>query len=105
MPDDHCDEGKHEFSFAVYPHVGTFSESDVAQAAYAFNSPLNLRLGSTFAAAAAKPSLFSVQGARNVVLETIKRGEDDVHASGKGKTLILRLFEQYGGHAKAKLKM
>jgi alpha-mannosidase len=107
MPDDHCDEGKHEFSFAILPHEGTFTESDVSQVAYAFNSPMHLRLGSASAvsAAAAKGTPFSVHGARNVVLDTVKRGEDDVHSSGKEKTLILRLFEQYGGHASAKVRM
>lgn len=43
--------------------------------------------------------------APNVILETVKRGEDDVHAEGKEQTLILRLFEQYGGHANAVLQM
>jgi len=105
MPDEHCDEGKHQFSFAILPHEGTFNQSDVAQVATAFNAPLRLRLGSAAAAAAGKCTPFSVHGARNVVLETIKRGEDDVHQSGKEQTLIIRLFEQYGGHARATLRM
>ena len=33
--------GKHEFSWAVMPHVGSFLESDVPTAAYLFNSPLH----------------------------------------------------------------
>jgi hypothetical protein len=38
-------------------------------------------------------------------LETIKRCEDDkTHGEGD-KTIILRLFEHYGGHARATLKM
>jgi len=40
QPDADCDMGTHRFSWAIYPHVGTFTESDVAQVAYAFNSPL-----------------------------------------------------------------
>lgn len=47
-------------------------------------------------------SPFSVS-APNVVLETVKRGEDD--KDGKATTIILRLYEQYGGHANAVLKM
>ena len=36
--------------------------------------------------------------ARNVMIQAVKRGEDDVE---KGETtLIVRLFEQFGGHAK-----
>lgn len=40
MPDPDCDMGKHEFSFAIYPHVGTYMESDVTQVAYMFNLPM-----------------------------------------------------------------
>lgn len=50
-------------------------------------------------------SPFVIEGASNVFLETIKRGEDDDHsgqASGS-TTVVLRLYEAFGGHAKAKL--
>ena len=40
-PDAKQDMGKHEFSWAVMPHVGHFLESDVPIAAYLFNSPLH----------------------------------------------------------------
>lgn len=44
---------------------------------------------------------FYVAGAPNVVLETIKRSDDD---DKHGTTsVILRLYETFGGHAKAKL--
>lgn len=51
---------------------------------------------------------FSVDGARNVILETIKRGEYD-NFSSKASTdaskvnVVLRLYEAYGGHARAKI--
>jgi alpha-mannosidase len=47
--------------------------------------------------ASAKPPSFSVDS-HNVTVETIKRSED-------GKTIVVRLFEQFGGHAKTTLKM
>lgn len=40
LPDPDCDMGLHEFSFAIYPHEGTFSESDVHDVSYAFNNPM-----------------------------------------------------------------
>lgn len=41
----------------------------------------------------------SVDGAHNVILETVKRGDDD-DVSGSGpQTIVLRLYEAYGGHA------
>jgi alpha-mannosidase len=47
---------------------------------------------------------FTVHGAHNVFLETIKRGEDDSFNKPEApKTIILRLYEAYGGHATAKI--
>jgi alpha-mannosidase len=53
---------------------------------------------------------FVVEGARNVFLETVKRGEHDsfekaVDMDDKSATttVILRLYEAFGGHAQARL--
>jgi alpha-mannosidase len=43
--------------------------------------------------------------APNVKLETIKRGESDLHSAGDAVTVILRLYEHMGGHASAKLRV
>lgn len=40
-PDADCDQGEHHFAFAIYPHKGTFAESDVPDVAYAFNCPMH----------------------------------------------------------------
>lgn len=50
-------------------------------------------------------SPFSVDNAPNVILETIKRGDDDKHTDGHPTTVILRLYEAFGGHAKARLRI
>lgn len=105
MPDPETDMGHHTFSFAIYPHLGTYTESDVTAVAIAFNAPPRVRLGTATSSVAAVSPPFSVTGAPNVFLETVKRGEDDVHSAGKEQTVILRLWEQFGGHAKAKLNM
>lgn len=49
-------------------------------------------------------SPFKLINGPNVQLETVKRAEDDNHSSSKA-TIIIRLFEQLGGHAKPTLKM
>ncbi|KAJ1807372.1 Glycoside hydrolase, 38 vacuolar alpha mannosidase [Coemansia sp. RSA 2598] len=98
-PDEHCDMGKHKFRYAVYPHKGTFSESNVVQEAYQFNVPLlqipvsasDLRM---MAAEDLSP-FFSVTGAPNVVLDAVKVAEDD------RDSFIVRLYEAYGGHGRA----
>lgn len=119
MPDLDCDMGTHQFSWAIYPHVGTLTESDVSQVAYAFNNPLHMRYSSSPSAQVASHSMArttpftvtnaikgpygGITGAPNVTLETIKRGEDDSFEADGQRTVILRLFESYGGAAKVKL--
>ncbi|GAA5840618.1 hypothetical protein JCM11251_004169 [Rhodosporidiobolus azoricus] len=125
VPDAECDQGSHVFSFAVLPHRGSFAESDVPAVARSFNFPLHLRRlaasssssGALSSASAPPNSLatsrgrrvpFVLTGDRNVVLDTIKRGEDDHFGSPKEKsaeeTIILRLYEAYGGGAKVKIE-
>jgi len=110
MPDAEQDQGTHAFSWAVLPHVGHFLQSNVPQAAYLFNSPLHLRLAPGIEGAGeliSRPP-FRVHGAPNVLLETVKRGDDDAFGkldkNTKGTTtIILRIYEAFGGHARALL--
>ncbi|KAJ1911829.1 Glycoside hydrolase, 38 vacuolar alpha mannosidase [Tieghemiomyces parasiticus] len=113
-PDAHCDMGHHRFRYAVYPHLGTFAESDVVQEAYRFNVPL---LPSVFAARpppsghgdgekGMTPALllptssspFHWVGSPNVVLDTLKKAEDS-------NDLIVRLYEAYGGQGRGHLRV
>ncbi|KAI0351116.1 hypothetical protein OH77DRAFT_1506678 [Trametes cingulata] len=108
-PDADQDQGKHEFSWAVMPHKGHFLESDVPIAAALFNSPLHVRLLEDTAEAPllkVKPG-FSVEGAPNVFLETVKRGLDDDFSTHEAASpsVVLRLYEAFGGHAQAQLKI
>lgn len=52
---------------------------------------------------------FAVEGAPNVVLDTIKRSDDEdftkTEDNNKEKVVILRLYEAFGGHAQAKLRI
>ncbi|KAF8549819.1 glycoside hydrolase family 38 protein [Imleria badia] len=107
-PDAEQDQGKHEFSWAVMPHVGSFLESDVPKAAYIFNSPLHLRAVPQNAQRpwATSRSPFWLEGSPNVFLETIKRGEDDdFESKSANKTVILRLYEALGGHGRVQLRI
>ncbi|KAI6046633.1 glycoside hydrolase family 38 protein [Pisolithus marmoratus] len=108
-PDADQDQGLHEFSWAVMPHVGSFLESDVPRAAHLFNSPLHVRripLGVATAEPLIRRFPFSLHGASNVFLETVKRGEDDDFESRTAeKTVILRLYEAFGGHGRTELRI
>lgn len=49
---------------------------------------------------------FTVHGARNVFLDTVKRGLDDDFVSKSGPaSVVLRIYEAFGGHAQASLKI
>ncbi|CCM00538.1 uncharacterized protein FIBRA_02572 [Fibroporia radiculosa] len=108
-PDAEQDQGLHEFSWAVMPHKGSFLESDVPIAAYLFNSAPHVRYlldgSAEFPLLKAKPP-FVLKGDRNVFLETVKRGLDDDFGSKEltsGTTVVLRLYEAFGGHGRVKL--
>ncbi|KAF7352563.1 Glycoside hydrolase family 38 protein [Mycena venus] len=107
-PDAEQDQGEHTFSWAVMPHKGHFLESDVPTAAYLFNSPLYIRAlspGSSARALNTTHSPFALSGAPNVFLETVKRGEDDSLKSSGTTTVVLRLYEAFGGHARTQLRI
>ncbi|KAF9558502.1 glycoside hydrolase family 38 protein [Agrocybe pediades] len=113
-PDADQDQGEHHFSWAVMPHEGHFLESDVPMAGYLYNSPLRVRCLPPGApdVTSSMRSPFVVEGAKNVFLETVKRGEyddfdDPVDFEDKDSTttIVLRLYEAFGGHAQAKLNI
>ncbi|KAJ1869415.1 Glycoside hydrolase, 38 vacuolar alpha mannosidase [Coemansia sp. RSA 990] len=98
-PDEHCDMGHHKFRYAIYPHTGSFNESSVVREAYQFNVPLlqlPIEIPPGNELTSNRP-FFSISGARNVVLDTVKRAEDDE------QSFVVRLYEAYGGHARALL--
>lgn len=52
-----------------------------------------------------------VQGDRNIILDAVKRGEDDEDVSRgdlparEGRSIILRLYESLGGRARGHIKL
>jgi len=108
-PDRSQDQGSHAFSFALYPHKDHFMHSDVPQMAKQFNQPIHVHEHDiNMEASPLFKSPISMSGDPNVVLETIKRGDDDdfstSHHSKKGEqTVILRFHDSHGGAGKAKV--
>ncbi|KAM5243010.1 alpha-mannosidase 2C1 isoform 1-T1 [Hipposideros larvatus] len=70
-PDASADMGRHEFTYALMPHKGSFQDAGVIRAAYSLNFPL-LALPAPGPAPAAAWSAFSVSSPA-VVLETVKQ--------------------------------
>ncbi|KAK1215309.1 Glycoside hydrolase, 38 vacuolar alpha mannosidase [Marasmius sp. AFHP31] len=96
-PDTEQDQGKYVFSWAVMPHLGHFLPSDVPVAGVQCN------IRNQF------------DDAPNVFVETIKCGEYDTYEDSEDSdhstsskptvSVVLRLYEAYGGHAQALLKL
>lgn len=108
-PDAHADMGHHRLRYAILPHSGGLDNRTV-RTAYNFNNPLILH------EAAEKWSLcdtalrsISVEDAPSVVLDVIKRGEDDEDVSTgelpirSGKSVIVRVYESLGGKARGSI--
>lgn len=88
-PDETADRRHHEFVYSLYPHRGTFRESNVQQSAMELNLPLVGLFGEATGKEEQpswdKQGLVSVN-TEHLVVDTIKRCEDE-------KAYILRLYE------------
>ncbi|KAF3001839.1 Glycoside hydrolase, 38 vacuolar alpha mannosidase [Curvularia kusanoi] len=121
-PDAHADMGHHTTKYAIFPHEGPLTHATVRKA-FEFNNPLRV-IGhsvqpTTTAADLAGPnrnkphpgvlSAFRILGADNLILDTIKRGEDDEDVSRgelpvkKGHSVIVRVYDAMGGKSKGVL--
>lgn len=95
-PDPVADRGTHRFSYALLPHGGDYVVGGVIREAYAFNHPLTaLPLKSAPSKLPHSRSFIQISR-ENVVIETMKRAEDD-------DAMILRLYEATGASTRARL--
>ena len=111
-PDANADMGMQRFKYAIAPHKGGFSEASIKQAGYNFNYPLRVVGSGADAVTSANSVLgsFRLEAPPDVILETIKRGENDEDLEGhyplkprSGKSVIIRMYEALGGSSKAKI--
>ncbi len=88
-PDPIADQGHHEFTYSLLPHIGTLIDSDVIKEAAMLNTrPVifeNLATDSTILS----PIILDADG---ISLEVVKRAEKD-------DSIILRLVETKGGYS------
>ena len=94
-PDRFADLGKHEFTYALYPHQGSLSQGRTVQAAAELNQPAQVVIQD--GQYQSSPGLLSVDG-EGVVCEAIKKSERE-------DCLIIRLYESLGRHCRARLKI
>jgi alpha-mannosidase len=91
-PDPMADRGRHEFTYSIYPHAGSWSEGQVVRRGQELNQPL-LALEWGRPSQGKRPllgsqSFFSIDGS-GVIIDAIKLAED-------GSGLIFRLYEANG---------
>jgi alpha-mannosidase len=90
-PDPDADQGRHEFSYALMPHSGSWQEAGVVAEAYRFNVPVMLCNGT------ASPQSWASVDHANLVLDTIKRAQEN-------DDVIIRLYEAHGARGEARVQ-
>lgn len=107
-PDAHADMGHHSTRYAIFPHTGGLDERTVRKA-FEFNNPLKIIGHSASATSPSVLNTFAIHNAPNLILDTIKRAEDDEDVSRhdlpvkSGHSVILRIYDALGGKSKGVL--
>jgi len=101
-PDPQADQGYHEFTYAVYPHPGSWQAAHTVRRGYELNLPLQVMMYRDLEAnrIAALPPVgrFLDLSAQNLVLMAFKQSEDDP------QQWILRCYECHGEPAELSLQ-
>ncbi|KEY66376.1 hypothetical protein S7711_05809 [Stachybotrys chartarum IBT 7711] len=105
-PDGNADMGHHRIRWAIMPHQGSLSAQTV-RAAFNFNNLIRL-VGAPAVTKDKAHSSFpiSLSGDDNLVLDWVKRGEDDEDVfqdnlpKRKGKSIIVRVYDSLGGRSR-----
>ncbi len=88
-PNPKADQGKHVFSYSIYPHKGDFRGGATVREAYSFNQPLeSVSVKANRKGSLPKNFSFVSSDSENVIIETLKQCED-------GNGFILRMYDAY----------
>ncbi|KAI3640540.1 hypothetical protein MIR68_001418 [Amoeboaphelidium protococcarum] len=102
-PDGNCDMGHHKFKYALYPHLGSFTESDVVQESYKLNVPLLTRLVPVMKSLPSSVQSAFTISCSNVIIDTVKLPEESQDI-GDANSIIVRLHEVMGGRGQYEFK-
>ena len=97
-PDPNADRGRHHFSYALYPHAGTWKEAFTVRRGYEFNYKLQATQVEAHVGVLPSEHSFVQVDSQNVVLTALKKSED-------GDALILRFYEWAGQNGSVKLSV
>ena len=88
-PDPEADMGHHHFSYALYPHAGSWKDAMTERHGYEYNYPLSALVTRAHAGSLPATHSFASVAPENVVLTAVKKAEDT-------NSLIFRAFEWAG---------
>jgi alpha-mannosidase len=95
-PDPDADRGEQKFTYAIYPHAGSWKTAETVRRGYELNDPM---VGEqVFAHTGALPASYSFGSVenKNVTLTAMKKAED-------GNALVFRMYEWAGTASTVKL--
>jgi len=94
FPNPDADQGRHEFTYGLFPHQGDFRRGKVIQEAYELNCPLTgNRVGRKKGEEETTSYSYLQIREENVFADTVKLAEE-------GDGIILRFYEAYGRRTK-----
>ena len=97
-PNPTADREVHTFTYSLYPHSGDFRSGGVVKEGYKLNMPLVVdTVGKNNGVIADNMTLLE-SGNENVVIETIKKAEDD-------NSVIARMYDAYNQKCNAEIKV
>ncbi|AFY33594.1 alpha-mannosidase [Calothrix sp. PCC 7507] len=101
-PDPEADTGIHEFTYALYPHAGSWESAHTVRRGYELNIPLQVVFNPPHthnsAISASDRMSFLNLSAENLILMALKPAEDEP------KQLIMRCYECHGETAELSLR-
>lgn len=97
-PDPLADMGEHTFTYSLMPHKGNYVEAETVRRAYELNAPLLALTVEPSKGSLPQCKSFISADARNVVLETVKRAENE-------NAVILRFYECHNSRSKVNVKL
>jgi len=85
-PDPKADAGRHEFSYALYPHAGNWEDGQTVLRGCEFNAPFVFRVADQHHGELPSTASFLEVNKPTVVVSAIKKCEDD-------NSLVVRLYQ------------
>lgn len=97
-PDPHADEGRHRFTYAIYPHAGDWVQAGTVQRGYELNYPLIPHPTNGHSGSLPPAHSFLRVEPNTVVLTALKKAEDS-------DAWILRFYEFAGKPTDVKIRL